>query len=660
MARKQRRRVQRLDGRQDPAPEKGSTNSQAGENPLTIAIKKLYRFLNTRLGWPLAALLVAGVLAWQNWDKVTQAPGVREALTSLRELLPLPQANPERFSIAIARLENDKDDSHRRLIRDSLLDQFSKNEIEVLLFDRRISIGSSEKPQAAVREGHERAKSLLDRSNAQVVIWGEALHTNADAPMRLHWTTNSGVKLEKTSEKYQPVSGSYDLPQLFRSDLNGVLALLASSQAASFSEQDGKFVADRLKPFIERVRGLIASDLVSGARQASLQMVLGDALMTYGDQSGDNVALLEARKAYQEALSKFSRQNEPQQWAEIQCNLATILAMSGRREAGTIQLEQAVAIYQDVLSDYPRAQAPLDWATMQNNLGAMLLTIGEREGETAQLEKAVVVFQEALKEATRKRAPLEWATTQSNLGTALMALGERETGTARVEQAVTAYKLALTERARERVPLDWAATQNNLGDALLVLGDRGTGTALQEQAVAAFQEALKERTRERVPMKWASTQNSLGNAFIALGKRESGTAHLERAVSAHQEALKEYTREHAPLGWATTQNNLGTALALLGKRETGTMRLEQAVSAYQEALKVRTREYLPLKWAATQNNLGYVLLELGVREKKKKRLEQAAATFEAVLREFTRDEIPSSFDFAIHGLNAAKSALTTL
>jgi hypothetical protein len=57
----------------------------------------------------------------------------------------------------LPRLENDRDGIHRRLISDALRSQFSKDEIEVLLVDRTITIEESERPQEAVKKGHEQA-----------------------------------------------------------------------------------------------------------------------------------------------------------------------------------------------------------------------------------------------------------------------------------------------------------------------------------------------------------------------------------------------------------------------------------------------------------------------------------------------------------------------
>ena len=211
------------------------------------------------------------------------------------------------------------------------------------------------------------------------MIWGEALdNTKTNAPMRLHWTINVQAALKKSSEKYLPSGSSYELPELFWSDLSDVLILLVASQAASFSSQTGSYVADQLEPFIKRVRQLVSSGKLADREQARLRLILGGGLKTYGDQRGDSSAL-----------------------------------------------EEAVRMYREVLKEYTRERAPLQWAAIQNNLGNALLILGERESGTARLEEAVSVYREALKERTRERVPLEWAKTQQNLDIAAKQLATR-------------------------------------------------------------------------------------------------------------------------------------------------------------------------------------------------------------------------------------------
>jgi tetratricopeptide (TPR) repeat protein len=382
-----------------------------------------------------------------------------------------------------------------------------------------------------------------------------------------------------------------------------------------------------------------------------------DMLHQRGDQKGENAALLVAIAAFRAALTEWTRERVPLQWAATQTNLGNALWTLGERESGTARLEEAVAAHRAALTEYTRERVPLQWAATQNNLGAALQALGGRESGTARLEEAVTAYRAALKEQTRERVPLQWAGTQTNLGATLATLGERESGTARLEEAVAAYRAALKERTRERVPLQWATTQNNLGNVLGILGERESVTARLEEAVTAYRAALKEQTRERVPLQWAGTQNSLGLALATLGGRESGTARLQEAVAAYRDALKERTRERVPLQWATTQNNLGNALRTLGDRESGTARLQEAVAAYRDALQERTRERVPLDWAMTQNNLGNALRTLGGRESGTARLQEAVAAHRDALTEWTRERVPLRWAGTQNNLGLALATL---
>jgi tetratricopeptide (TPR) repeat protein len=276
-------------------------------------------------------------------------------------------------------------------------------------------------------------------------------------------------------------------------------------------------------------------------------------------------------------------------------------------------LSKAIEVCEHALSDYTRDRTPLDWATIQDSLGIAFERLGEREAGTVRLEEAVAAFHEALEELTRERVPLTWAATQTDLGNALQALGDREPGTERLDEAVAAYRAALEERTRERVPLDWAMTQNNLGTVLARVGERESGTAKFKEAAAAYRLALEELTQERAPLKWATTQNNLGDALRILGLREGEDKYFEEAVDAFRAALRELTRERVPLQWAATQNNLGHALLALGASESGTVRLEEAVTAYGAAIDERTRERLPLDWAESFGSQGFCMMLIADR-----------------------------------------------
>ena len=574
----------------------------------------------------LVVLTCVGI--WWQWDHISALPGVQPLVARVIEKA-LPKAVPGKFNIALAHLDGDDKHEMEQLIRESLA-EFPN--VATLSFDRLITFkqGSTVEDE---RDGHERARRLLKATNADVLIWGVVLKQGDKSVPKLYWTPARDVAQAPFAGRYQ-VTDDLSLSSMFWQDLTNVLGLLVATNDAEFVAQEGQYSADRLEPFIRRVRELVRSSKTeqwNATTRANVLTTLGNALTTYGDQSGRNEPLQEAIALHGEALTLRPRDTAPLFWAATQNSLGDALVILGQRESNPARLNQAVSAYRDALQVRTREKAPLSWARTQNNLGNALRILGQREPDDARLEEAVAAYRAALLERTREKVPLAWATTQNNLGNALRILGERHTGTERLNEAVNAYREALLERTREKVPLYWAATQNNLGVALGLLGERESDVARLDEAMAAYRNALQERTRRKVPLDWATTRNNLGNALRILGQRESGSTRLEEAVAAYREALQERTRQKVPLDWAATQNNLGNALRALGERESDSARLDEAVAAFREALQERTREKVPLDWALTQNNLGNALRVQGERESGTVRLREAAFAYEAAL-----------------------------
>ena len=420
---------------------------------------------------------------------------------------PIPKADPNRFSILVAHLENDTNREYDRLIVEALK-EFEG--IQVLALDRTIPL-KGPIPEEEEKRGYVSAHRYLTESGASVLIWGVVLSYGGKTVPKLYWTTSHGVK--RKPERYEaPLAETqFRLPEVFWNSLGEILRLLVASYAAEFSAEPGRFVAHRLPPFIARVRTLLEAsknspgwDAVSRGRTL---IILASALEVLGDQSGKSDFLEEAIAVYREALKELTRDRVPLEWAATQTNLGNSLGILGKRKSDHRLMEEAVAAHQEALKELTRDRVPLEWAKTQTNLGTTLWMLGQRESGTRCLEEAVAAHRDALKELTRDKVPLEWAVTQHNLGAALGMLGERESGTRRLKEAVVAFREALKERTRNRVPLDWAATQTNLGATLGMLGEHESGTRRFKEAVVALREALKERTRDRVPLEWAETQN---------------------------------------------------------------------------------------------------------------------------------------------------------
>ncbi|HUU46324.1 MAG TPA: tetratricopeptide repeat protein [Acidobacteriota bacterium] len=459
-------------------------------NPVADAIKWLNRHLPRWAKVALPVVIAAG-LVWWYWEHVNRLPGVSQIVEWL-ETQPLPDADPDRFAVAIANLENDSLGEHRELIADALQDLEG---VQILRFDRYITVTGGDLEEVAQR-GHERARSLLEQAGADVLIWGRVLTSEGQRASRLYWTTSGGHE-RRAENLCQPQE--FELPAIFWEELRDVLRLLVVTAGDLYIDQTGQFIADWLVPFTNQVRSLLkGADATHGwdsESYARVSGILANSLSILGEQSGHD---------------------EP--------------------------LNEAVGLYREILKVWTRERVPLQWAATQNNLGNALQTLGERESGTDRLEEAVTAYKEALEEYTRERVPLDWAMTQNNLGNALRSLGEREPGTARLEEAVTAFKQALKERTRERVPLQWATTQNNLGNTLRTIGQRTDVLANVCDALGAHLAAWAVFTGSAP----AYTQIAAGNIArdLALLKEKFPRSEVDACLKKHETLLQQFFAAH--------------------------------------------------------------------------------------------------------------------
>ena len=323
---------------------------------------------------------------------------------------------------------------------------------------------------------------------------------------------------------------------------------------------------------------------------------LGKALLMFGKRAVDTERLEEAVGAFKTALKDYSLDDQGDEWAATQQDLADAFFALGRATSRTQYFTHAVDAYRATLGQCPRESMPLRWAYVQIQIGNALLQLG-LNSDAEHVKGAVGAYQLAMEEkATRTERGL-WSVAEFNLSLALYTLWKQGNDVAHLKHAVEALAAALQAGAAdgEDTP-NRGAKQHELGDWLATLGQLENSTERLEQAVAAYRAALEEHTREKVPLAWAQTQCNLGSTLLALGRREAGTRRMREARQVLRAALEEGTRDRAPFMWAMVQSLLGRVLLELGRREHNAELVEQAVEAFGEALRERNREEVALDW----------------------------------------------------------------
>jgi hypothetical protein len=257
-------------------------DQQKPPDPGEFATNYLWEFLKRKFG-PLAGVLFLIIMsAIYFHSEIGEI--VSDLHTQIVDWWPLPKAKSDVFTVAIARLEDDDEKAHSEVtIARDLRDLGKSNGIAILEFPRVIS---DQDPKA----GHAQARKWLKESGAQVLLWGRVLIVpGKPAVPQLYWTNSQGSNEKNESGRYG-LDENLRLPTAFHSDLSDILRLLVVSQGSAFNAEEGRFVADRLRPFIERARHLLEGDATKSwtAKDiARTKLILAKALTIVGDQSAD-------------------------------------------------------------------------------------------------------------------------------------------------------------------------------------------------------------------------------------------------------------------------------------------------------------------------------------------------------------------------------------
>lgn len=491
-----------------------------------------------------------------------------------------------RFAVLVADIEDDTSGRWTRLLASNLKQQFDAvpgaSHIDVLRRDEVLALDPALDPlRGAPLAAADKGRRWLLEQNANVLIWGRI-----EGGDQLHLRVlnfRSGA-----NEKHYWLSGQFQADAELSDGAGAALAMQAAAAIETrHGSSESRALARLLMPLVAKLSRLPENPPanLSATGRAIIWNAYAEGTVRLGEETGDNGYLSTGIAYFNKALTVWTEDSAPLEWARTQNNLGNALAALGAREKGTAKLKEAVKAFREALRQWPREREPLSWGKTQVNMGTALLSIGEREFGTDHLREAVVAFAEALTERPRSRVPLDWASIQNNLGTALFMLGERDSNRTHLEASVAAYHHASAEWTRARLRMNWARTQENLGAALTVLGQLERNPARVEEAVAAFRAALAEWRRDRPPH-WIRTQKRLGQALLWLGERHPNRKRLEEAIAAFRAGLDERIHDRVPLQWASMKAGLSRALFKLGKREKNLATLRDARKEAQNAIEV--------------------------------------------------------------------------
>jgi tetratricopeptide (TPR) repeat protein len=247
---------------------------------------------------------------------------------------------------------------------------------------------SAEASNEMTDENHQAAVELLDRAAAAAAaISGPLAGTFLGAAGAIYRDIGDARAVSRLNEALSRLDGADGL-RVARAEIHLCLAGLLHEQA----QQRPELLASAIPHYhsaLQLVRRDDAPVLWAGAHAGLATAYL---TMPMVEASGQ-LRLGVAAQSLRSALSVYTREEYPREWASVQLNLANSLVYTPSRHQ-TENLVEAAEIYEAVLQTRDRATDPLGRARVLANQGNVLAHLGVFDDAKAKLYEARFLFEE--------------------------------------------------------------------------------------------------------------------------------------------------------------------------------------------------------------------------------------------------------------------------
>jgi tetratricopeptide (TPR) repeat protein len=157
-------------------------------------------------------------------------------------------------------------------------------------------------------------------------------------------------------------------------------------------------------------------------------------LQNWGERETGPEHLTAAVAQWQAALAATPLADSPQEFGRLNFNLGLCLEnLDDRGQAGA--MDGSIAAFRAALTGYTRQQSPADWADTQLRLGfALHAQASKIDGETEELDQAITAYEAAQEIKTKAGDPFGWAELENYIGSARGLIGVRSNDKATLQQ----------------------------------------------------------------------------------------------------------------------------------------------------------------------------------------------------------------------------------
>lgn len=243
------------------------------------------------------------------------------------------------------------------------------------------------------------------------------------------------------------------LTLLSEQDATAALPDTRVTVADNFRHTRGNYEQQRYSTrILEPLCAALEASLGAAPRAETLN-ALGNVLAALGQQRRDAPMFEQAIRYFQQALTHYSPEDSPQEWAATQYNLGTALQALGRLHETTAPFKLAVDAYTCALQIWSREAYAEAWMRTMHQLGLTLHSYGIQLKGNRQLQKSVVAYKNALAVLDADNYALELTATHNNRGVVLHHLGESEQNPDRLKEAINAYEKGVTVSMEQQLPI---------------------------------------------------------------------------------------------------------------------------------------------------------------------------------------------------------------
>jgi tetratricopeptide (TPR) repeat protein len=503
----------------------------------------------------------------------------------------LPKVDLSKFTVLVAELDHDKEDSAREAIVVALEDTAG---IVVDRLDAVIPAGET----SEVTAGHERARKYLNDSGAKLLIWGSRLVVDGHERINLYFTSLQPPDTD-TAKLYtlDPQPELVIDPSFLGNLVQAVQLAVVDYATAGHDTENCSNIARQLNDLIDDVRRRVNGDRArdwSPITRVSVRLSLAAALWTFGEITGTWEPFTDAIDVDRSAISEAKPRSEVWASAQFELGRSYLFLAEWETPAEKVQiLKKALESFQSTLGVFRSGGSR---AVVQLMIGTCLVESAaaasvDNPPNEHTIQEALTRFRDALRSIDRQRQPLLWGQANALLGAGLAASGLTP-GDHRIVlvEAQSAFRASL-ELTRQGNALAWAAAQTMSGITSIALSksDSPNGSQHLRDSVEAFNQALTVETRSCTPLEWADTQHELGDALTLLGLSENNATDLRKAEEAYHAELDVHTNGSFPYNWARAQTGLSGVLTLRGSREHNPVLVCQAI--YRALLCADVNQY---------------------------------------------------------------------